>query len=286
MRTTLAIPGGDAVNSFLARVGLNLMFKPVFGWTGEGIRHKAEKINILSLDSSRLEAYLRRCTAKSAKGIVILCHPFLKYGWRYFERAGYVQALLDEGYDVVLFNFKGFGTSQVSGSLFADDVTATVSWARAFGPSQTIHVMGLSFGGYHALQALGSLAPGSLDSLVLDSVPLEVDRFFKSGLVAWMMRRLSTSRWSSQTGTRPLGPLIKELTQVPMMLFCGGSDALLNNGDLTFLRSLPHVRLTVVKGCGHLEAFKKCQGQYLAALFGFFKGVEHDRKINAIRGDL
>src|SRR5262249_45596732 len=92
-----------------------------------------------------------------ARGVVVLCHPFTRHGLQYFARADTPAWLARAGWHVALFNFKGFGRSELRGVNFADDVVGVVTDLRARWRALPMSLVGLSFGGFHAVTALAQL---------------------------------------------------------------------------------------------------------------------------------
>lgn len=253
---------------------VRLMFRPLLGWRGDGAAVPGNPVNFPSMDGSRLDGVLLPAPAMSqAKGTVILCHPFLKYGWRYFARSGLAGSLATAGYDVLMFDFKGFGRSELKGPTFADDVRGAAAYAAARTPERPLYLVGTSFGGYHAAHALAQGLDGKIAAVVLDSVPPGVDRFFRTGAVGAAMRGLGRSRWRQETGTAPLAEAMTEVWRTPVLMLFGDRDRCLRPGDLEAIRALPRARTVVFSGCGHLEAFKTHPRDYLRQVTSFL--AEH-----------
>jgi pimeloyl-ACP methyl ester carboxylesterase len=104
---------------------------------------------------------------QSACGLV-LAHggPFNKESWRV-----QANALAAEGFRVLAIDFRGFGCSTGPGQAdfdnapFENDVLAAVHYLKAHG-SQTVSVVGGSFGGAAAGDASIKAAPGEIDRIV------------------------------------------------------------------------------------------------------------------------
>src|SRR5947209_674623 len=178
---------------------LRRLFRPYLGHVMEP-SGKVEPATLSSSDGTCLEGAILDAGA-SARGVVVLCHPLLRYGYHYFLRKGLAQWAAKAGFHAVLFNFQGIGRSALGGLCFADDVVGAFAWARSRFPHLPVHLLGLSFGGYHAAHALPRL-DGAVASAALDSVPPRIGNFFRSGPLSWLMRALSRSPWAGATGTR------------------------------------------------------------------------------------
>lgn len=252
----------------LIRGAMRVMFRPVFGWTGateEGI----ERFDIAGVDGSSLNVARRLPVSRPFKGVVILCHPFLKYGMHYFFRNGYDAWLSSSGYVVLAFNFKGFGSSSLGGIAFHDDVSSMVDWARAVYPGLPVHLYGLSFGGYHGLHALGA-GRLNLSSVVADSVPPRIDAYFDNGLLGVVMRWFSRSRWAMDTGTRPIVASLRTAQRLPLLFLYGKADEYLTASDVAQIQAAYDcVDAVCFDRSGHLELNKKHEAEYRERVIGF-----------------
>jgi pimeloyl-ACP methyl ester carboxylesterase len=254
---------------------MRLMFRPVFGWRdATPLPKELVALAMNSADGSALEAFTARAAVRR-RGIVVLCHPFLKYGWRWFLRQELPQALTAAGYDVVAFNYKGFGGSELRGGRFPDDVAGVVRRVAAGAGGDPVFVYGASFGGFHAVHAVADELDGLVAGLVLDSVPLAVERFFQSGAVASLMRGLSRSRWRHATATAPIGEPLAAIKQTPVLALLGEADPLLTQADRAQLAA--HARVVSFPGCKHLEALKQSRTALYEAVVGFFQEASRGR---------
>ena len=88
------------------------------------------------------------------RGAVLLVHPWIQWGQRYFHRRGRIGALRAAGYHVLTFDLGGFGGSSKTAPAFYDrDVGDALAALRARAGDLPVHLWGVSCGGYwaHAL---------------------------------------------------------------------------------------------------------------------------------------
>src|SRR5947209_6425500 len=194
-RATMYSPIGAGV----LRPLLRRMFRPYLGHF-MGRPRQAEAAILRSADGTALEGAVL-AAAPGAQGVVVLCHPLLRYGYHYFLRGGLARWVAGAGFHAVLFNFQGIGRSALGGLCFADDVVGAVGWARERFPGLPVHLAGLSFGGYHAAHALPRL-DGFVAGAALDSVPPRIGNVFRSGASSWLMRGLIHTLRAGATGNR------------------------------------------------------------------------------------
>src|SRR5712691_400090 len=263
----------------LLRLLMRVMFRPVFGWRGPDAGDVGH-FEVGGIDGSSLNAACHETNHSRPRGVVILCHPFLKYGMNYFFRNGYHRWLAGAGYHAVAFNFKGFGTSTLVGVSFADDVTSIALWARLRYPELPLHLLGVSFGGYHGVHSLAAQKP-VVSSVLLDSVPASISSFFDSGLVGAAMRWLSGSRWAAITGTKALIDSLSAMPAIPCLFLYGNQDRYISGKEIEKIGMACNSGKTVMyEDCGHLEIRKRHPEDYVQEVVRFFD--EHSVHANAI----
>jgi pimeloyl-ACP methyl ester carboxylesterase len=227
---------------------------------------RTEPITVPSADGTPLEGALLASAAEAVRGVVVFCHPLLKYGYHYFLRSGLAAWGAEAGFHGVLFNFKGVGRSPFGGPSFADDVAGAVSFAHRRFPGLPVHLVGYSFGGYHAAHALVRL-DGKIASAVFDSVPPRIETFFRSGPAALLMNGVSRSRWAAVTGTAPIAQGLARAGRTPLLLISGDADEYCPIEEVRGLAdALPTAQLLLLPGAGHLRGFRDHRGDYTRAV--------------------
>ncbi|MCO1621710.1 alpha/beta hydrolase [Pseudomonas putida] len=262
----------------ISKLFIRVMFRQVQGWERD-VPSRAEGFVETASDGSKLEGAVLLANPAKAKGVVLLCHPFLKYGMHYFFENGIDQVFLEQGYHVIAFNFKGFGRSTIGGHAFADDVLSIARKIAREYPGLPIHLVGCSFGGYHLSHALARDA-SPFTSAVLDSVPVSVRSYFTRGPLRLAMRWISGSRLAVPTGTCAIDHSLKSVHHLPIAYFYGLSDRYIPEASVTRL-SLDCTSLHVVgfEACRHLENHKKHRDRYFQEIFAFFVRAESHKPV-------
>ncbi|MDR2307974.1 MAG: lysophospholipase [Paucimonas sp.] len=257
-----------------ARLFMRVMFGRVQGHA-QPLPAGARAFQVQPADGSRLEGLLLPSHVRPPRGVVLLCHPFLKDGMHYFLHHQLPLALQQQGYDVALFNFKGFGRSTLGGPSFADDILAVARQLAAESPGLPLHLLGCSFGGYHLAHALGRGEHG-FTSVALDSVPLSVRDFFRRGPLRPVMGWLSRSRWADATGSAPIGEALAQAGDLPLAYLYGESDPYIAAANVQrLLRRCPGLRLYPFAECRHLDGHRRQRQRYIDTLLDFFARAEH-----------
>jgi alpha-beta hydrolase superfamily lysophospholipase len=244
------------MGSLAGGILMRTLFRPVFGWRSNGLVGLEPFVHT-STDGSWLAGAVHASRRGPARGVVLLCHPFLKYGMHYFFRNGYHDWLADAGYHVVAFDFKGFGRSTVGGLSFAADVVALGEWVGQRYPDLPVHLLGTSFGAFHAIHAIAT-GRTRFASVLFDSVPASSARFFGRGA----------------TGTRPVFRALPLPHDLPRLFLFGADDPFITAAEVDGIRrACGAASVRVYPGCGHLEVRKAHPGAYRAAVLAFFDGA-------------
>jgi Serine aminopeptidase, S33 len=255
----LEVPMSAGATVPAMRLLMRVMFRSVLGHSFP-FRGDLEPVQFASNDGSRLEGAVAEATGAS-RGVVVLCHPVLKYGCHYFVKNGYVDVLKAMGLTTILFNFKGFGKSELKGPSFFDDVIGAVAYAKARFPSQRVSLLGVSFGGFHAIHALARI-DGQVEIALFDSVPPDAANFFK-GAIRFVFRALNGCSLGRLCGTEPIFADLRALQGTSAHFIYGAADPFLGEIDRTALLStVAPERVTWISNAGHIGIFKHDRNAY------------------------
>jgi pimeloyl-ACP methyl ester carboxylesterase len=87
---------------------------------------------------------------EGARGAVLLLHPWVAWGKAYFHRGGRIEALRAAGYHVLAPDLPGFGDSGKRRGFPDRDVEACLGELQRLAGGLSLHVWGVSAGGYWA----------------------------------------------------------------------------------------------------------------------------------------
>ena len=91
--------------------------------------------------------------AEKPRGAVVLAHPDKRYAKHWFVKEGYVEFLLAHGYDVLTFDFTGYGESRGPATYYHEDVVAAARVAERWAGGYPVHILGVSMGAFAAANA-------------------------------------------------------------------------------------------------------------------------------------
>lgn len=144
------------------------------------LRHRAFRLR----GNSGADLAARWFPAEASRGAVVLAHPDRRYAQHWFVREGWAPWLVRAGFDVLTFDFPGYGDSRGGSTYFFEDVLAAAEAARARtrGP---VHVVGLSMGAFAAMNASPDL--DFVEGLVLESPYPDFNSWYGKGPFHWAM---------------------------------------------------------------------------------------------------
>ena len=118
------------------------------------------------------------------RGTFVLAHPDRRAAQQWFLPKGYIEFLQDAGYDVMTFDFAGYGDSRGGSTYLVEDLIAAhrAARARTRGP---VHVLGVSIGAFQAANAAPYL--DGLGALILESPFPTFNAWYGRGWGRWSM---------------------------------------------------------------------------------------------------
>lgn len=164
-----------------------------------------------------------------ARGTIVLAPPTSKKAKGYFLDFGHGRFLRHEGYNVLMFDFNGFGESPLRSFQYPHDVLAAGREARRRAPEQPVGLFGVCFGAVYGLCAV-TYPDHGFTAAVFESPYASVDEILRS-----MGRRSDRSffYWIRRLMMRalvPLRPELRAVSQAPLVrdleaaLFISGAD--------------------------------------------------------------
>ena len=160
--------------------------KPFFGrfmvrWRHplpEAERSRWQPLRIASATGGTLAALYRQADGPGPpRATLVLAHPMGKEAKGYFLKHGYAELLLQAGYNVLVFDFNGFGESSMGNFRFHEDVLAAGRAAQRVLPAPQLGLLGISLGAEFGVVALAS--PGQpFGFAVLESGATTLEEFW------------------------------------------------------------------------------------------------------------
>lgn len=257
----------------------NLLFFPAKDWPVEPSTqgYEYQHLKIPMVDGIHLSAWLMpyRATEKNKirEGAVIYFHGNAQ---NISSHAPQVLWLLDEGYDVLLVDYRGYGHSEGAVNLHKniDDIADAIRYFFKLYPQNINKVLlgqslGAAMSGY-VVATQADLRKG-FDAIVLDSGFAQYRRItrdvFSGHWLTWVFQYPAS--WTI-TGRYDLLPVVDQIAPTPLLIVHGTQDAVVPyaHGEDLFSQARRPKSLLSFEG-GHIEAFHHQENRQ--ALINFFQ---------------
>lgn len=116
-----------------------------------------------------------------SRKIVIFAHPISKKAKYWFTEGNRIKAYIDLGYDIVLFDFNGFGESDRIDFFYWKDAESVIHYMSMQPNISQIVLHGISFGSFQIIRATSSLPLNSV--VVLENTSRSLFDYWKRWFV-------------------------------------------------------------------------------------------------------
>jgi predicted alpha/beta-fold hydrolase len=123
------------------------------------------------------------------KATIILGHPMGKEAKGFFIKNGYSDLYKNNGFDVVLFDFNGFGESTFGNFSYFEDIVAVSQFAKKSNPNLPILYHGVSLGGQMSTIAYADKTH-TIDYAIIESAATSLEEFWLSYPSAYRFLKL------------------------------------------------------------------------------------------------
>lgn len=257
-----------------------ILKKPFFGryqkpwqWPETVERAGWEAVQIESDSGAKLAALYGAATGTPRPSTIVCAHPMGTAAKGFFLSKGHAAAYRSLGYNVLLFDFNGFGESENGDFHYPKDILAAGRWARQKHPDHLIGLYGISFGSAWATCALAE-ANHPFGAAVLECPFTTLEEYWYRYKTAYTMLKLvSFVKPSLAQALRPIEK-IRDVSSLGSLLFIYGED------DDTTPKSMGQrfldayraaspenqAELWIVPGAKHTHAFAAAQDEYIQRL--------------------
>jgi fermentation-respiration switch protein FrsA (DUF1100 family) len=228
-----------------------------------------------SSDGVTLAALLLKSRTQPARGIVVYFHGNAGNLTGHFPYASW---LVDYGFDVLAFDYRGYGNSQghpFPQGLVRDGVAALEFAAARPGETRVpIFVLGQSLGGAVAAAAVTSAKSVAIRAMALESPFSSYRSVVRRKLDASRAARWLLRPWLPWLVTDEASPIeaIKNRPRCPLVILHGTADRVVPVAEgLRLYDAAPEPKeLWTIEGGDHVEAFTRFGDEYQPRLAAFF----------------
>jgi pimeloyl-ACP methyl ester carboxylesterase len=257
-----------------------LLRKPFFGrfevpwiWPTGAVEALWERVSFQSGNGASLVG-LWGSASGNAIGTLVLAHPMGKAAKGFWLRYGHADLFRRSGFNVLAFDFNGFGESETISFDYPADVLAAGLWAKDRQPSLPVGLVGASFGAGWGLCSM-SQSGSPFRIAVLEAVFPNLPEFWRHYPIAYTMLRISQYIWPSlERRLRPEREAAKVVGRPSVLLVYGGADEYTPpDVGARLLRAFgdaaARVELLVIPGAGHTFAYRDSPEAYTQRVIPF-----------------
>ncbi len=236
---------------------------------------KHEDLVFPSWDGTKLHAWFLRAQG-TPKGTVIHFHGRDK---NITAHAFNVAWLPEEGFNVFLFEYRGFGKSEGKPTQRAvhRDSMAAVNYvlSRKDVDTDRLLVFGQSLGGAIAIAVTGEMRRPEIKAVVAEAPFCSYRRLVRNQIEkmdCWSILRGPISLLVTNNRYSPI-KYIDEIAPTPLLLIHGTADIgiTIDHSEFLFKRAKKPKEMWVVQGGRHLDTFTKHKAMYRKRLVEFFR---------------
>ncbi|MCP3136812.1 alpha/beta hydrolase [Pyxidicoccus xibeiensis] len=213
-----------------------------------------------------------------ARATVVCAHPMGVEAKGFYLKHGHARMLRESGFNVLLFDFNGFGESPDADLLYPADVLAAAKGAAALAPGLPVMGLGASFGAAWLVCALGQQGHG-MTAAVMECPFTTLDEYWVRYKVAFAVLKASNVLMPRLLAKlRPVAR-VRDVADVKAVLFIyGGQDSVTPSSmGERLLAACPLPReqcsMWVIPEAKHTRALTAAPQAYRERVVGLFESA-------------
>lgn len=144
---------------------------------------------LASKSRAEIRVWYKSTSQEKPLATIVLGHSMGKPAKAEFLKTNYAQDLIVHGFNVVLFDFNGFGESSMGNWMFHHDVIAVRDFAHSSFPNTPLYYHGISFGSNWGTVVLTE-EDNSFQKIILESSPVNLPEFWIHFPVAYKVLKI------------------------------------------------------------------------------------------------
>jgi uncharacterized protein len=257
----------------LLKYPLLARFDVPWRWPGSVPLDAWERVGLRSGSGAKLAALYGAAQTASRRGVVVCAHPLRRDAKGYFLTSGRADLLRRNGFDVLLFDFNGFGESTQGDFHYQHDVLAAAAYARSRADGLPVSALAACFGAVWTLGAAASEQP--FQTIVLEAPLTTMQEFYAHHRIAAAFFELLWRLFPRSAANASPVESAGRLRGAPRLLIIGGLDDAIAPPEMSRRLydacTLPSEarRVWYVEGATHLRAFETAPQEYEARVTAF-----------------
>lgn len=209
---------------------------------------------------------------KNARGTIVLGHPMGKAAKGLFLKNGHAKRLIEKGFNIMVYDFNGFGQSQMGSFNFYHDAEAAGLKAKKLSPGLSLGYHGISLGGMWICPVL-SKETNPFEYVILESAATTLPEFWRHYPLAHKILRFAFFFMPKQAEyLKPINHISKLQHVKKLLLIYSDSDTYtpLAMGERFRNKANTDVVLWNASGSDHALAYKVYGQDYWTQVVDFF----------------
>lgn len=257
-----------------------LFKKPFFGrfqkewrWPSGYIERSSwEPVKFISMTHSIISGLYGPAIKMKPKGTIVCCHPMGTMAKGFFLKNGIADRFRIEGYNILLFDFNGFGESTDGNFYLNKDILAAGLYAKEKDSSLPVGLYGISFGAAMALCAFSKIN-NPYKAAVLESPFTTLAEYWsKFPIPSMVLKTGSTILPWKEREVRPIyhAERIKNTTDILWIYSDTDTDTPLDMGRRFMETCNINSQLMVIPGAKHAYCYEQDKDTFFYAAKTFF----------------
>jgi fermentation-respiration switch protein FrsA (DUF1100 family) len=231
-----------------------------------------EKVEFHSKSGALIKGIFGNSLSSKVKGNIVCSHPMVTSAKGFFIRNGHAEMLRKNGFNILLFDFNGFGESGDGDYRLAEDILAAGNFMAKFSPKYKVGFYGVSFGG-----ALGICACSNADqpyiSAVFESPFTTLEEFWSRWFITKYWLKLGYILFpKAMSEMRPIDR-IKDIGSLKKILFISGDkDKMIPTEMGNRLKTASPISSDywIVSGAAHTRCYTTAPEEFETRVIKFF----------------
>jgi len=262
--------------AFLHRLSKKIFFgrfQKKWRWPADVPQDRWERVHFRSANGAKLSAVFGAAEGGLGGGAVVLAHPMGVAAKGFWLKHGHADLLRRSGFDVLAFDFNGFGESESADFDYPGDAVAAGEYLRQRVGHDAIGLVGASFGAGYALCAMSRDAH-PYRAAVLEGAFPSLPYFWRSYPIPHFLLRLSQIVHPAfERRLRPILAAAELKSQPRVLLIHGEADSISPVSDGTELQQAmagrADVDLWIVPSAQHTLAYTAQRDDYARRVVEF-----------------
>lgn len=245
-----------------------------FDWPSGVDRSAWQPVQVQSQSGASIACLHGASYSDQAIATLVLAHPLGRLAKGYWLQGGQAEFLRRAGYNVLLFDFNGFGESELGSFDYPADVIAAGQLATRLHPALPVGLLGASFGAGFGLCSLADRSHPYACAF-LEAAFLSLPSYWQAHRTQATV--LGAMSWLAPALARRLHPELAAANVVhgpAVHLLYGGQDAVtppdVGHRLMRALTTGTDAQMTELTAAGHVNAYRSDPRRYRTCLLRFF----------------